>query len=359
MALEARHRAQARVEDAIRAAKDTGLSNLPFRDFAANAAWLELVLIAQDLMSWAQALLLEGDLARAEPKRLRYRLLHVAGRITRSGRRVRCTSLRAGRGPGRSGAPSGAWARCPLRGSPPAGPARARRGPAAPRAAREPAPCRRSGGRSPTRLARASATSHATPREGSCHAAEATPDACCTIRASGPGRGTGARPAASGRTLSAHEAHNEGGLGARGLAPARAVTPAQRQGLRAASRRLAPGPPGLPKLGVGVRAPSPAPGESPRTGPPLLGHRERSAPPPAGAHDGGVGDNLILSGGVVRSGPRQLASAPGPWPSPPARHRHRVARGGAPPRRPGDRGLDLAGGCVLPGLTDTHLHILG
>ncbi len=87
--LEARHRARARVEDAIRAAKDTGLRNLPFRDFAPNAVWLELVLIAQDLTSWAQALLLEGDLARCEPKRLRYRLLHVAGRITRSGRRLR------------------------------------------------------------------------------------------------------------------------------------------------------------------------------------------------------------------------------------------------------------------------------
>jgi len=89
VALEARHRARARVEDAIRAAKDTGLRNLPFRDFAPNAAWLELVLVAQDLLCWAQALLLGGELARAEPKRLRYRLLHVAGRITRSGRRVR------------------------------------------------------------------------------------------------------------------------------------------------------------------------------------------------------------------------------------------------------------------------------
>ena len=87
--LEARHRARARVEDAIRAAKDTGLRNFPFRDFAPNQAWLELVLIAQDLTCWAQALLLDGDLARCEPKRLRYRLLHVAGRITRSGRRMR------------------------------------------------------------------------------------------------------------------------------------------------------------------------------------------------------------------------------------------------------------------------------
>ncbi len=87
--LERCHRAHARVEDRIRAAKDTGLRNLPFRAFAPNCLWLELVLIAQDLTSWAQTLVLSGDLARAEPKRLRYRLLHVAARITRSGRRVR------------------------------------------------------------------------------------------------------------------------------------------------------------------------------------------------------------------------------------------------------------------------------
>jgi hypothetical protein len=43
-ALERRHRARARVEDRIRAAKDTGLASLPFRDFDANAVWLELVL---------------------------------------------------------------------------------------------------------------------------------------------------------------------------------------------------------------------------------------------------------------------------------------------------------------------------
>ncbi len=64
VALEARHRARARCVDRIRAAKNTGLSNLPFRDFTPNAAWLELVLMAQDLLCWAQSLLLEGDLAR-------------------------------------------------------------------------------------------------------------------------------------------------------------------------------------------------------------------------------------------------------------------------------------------------------
>ncbi len=34
--LELRHRRRARCEDCIRAAKDTGLRNLPFRDFDAN-----------------------------------------------------------------------------------------------------------------------------------------------------------------------------------------------------------------------------------------------------------------------------------------------------------------------------------
>jgi len=80
-ALERRHRARARVEDRIRAANDCGLTNLPFRDFDANAVWLELVLIAQDLVFYTQTLALDGELARCEPKRLRYRLLHCAGRL--------------------------------------------------------------------------------------------------------------------------------------------------------------------------------------------------------------------------------------------------------------------------------------
>jgi hypothetical protein len=87
--LEQLHRQHAVVEDRIRCGKDTGLRNLPFRAFEPNAAWLELVLIAQDLLAWTQRLLLAGELARCEPKRLRYRLLHVAGRLTRHARRLR------------------------------------------------------------------------------------------------------------------------------------------------------------------------------------------------------------------------------------------------------------------------------
>jgi Transposase DDE domain group 1 len=87
--LELRHRQHARVEDRIRAAKATGARNLPFDLWHRNAVWLQLVLLALDLVGWAQALLLDGDLAIAEPKTLRYRLWHTAGRISRHARRLR------------------------------------------------------------------------------------------------------------------------------------------------------------------------------------------------------------------------------------------------------------------------------
>ena len=85
--LERRHRQRARVEDRIRDDKDTGLAKLPFKAFALNEVWLEIVLLAHDLIVWTQALVLDGELAKAEPKRLRYRLLHVGARLAFSGRR--------------------------------------------------------------------------------------------------------------------------------------------------------------------------------------------------------------------------------------------------------------------------------
>ncbi|HTM84111.1 MAG TPA: IS1380 family transposase [Mycobacterium sp.] len=85
--LEVRHRGHARVEDRIRCGKDTGFGRFPSRQFAINTAWLQLALTACDLLAWTQLLLLDGELAVAEPKRLRYRLLHVAARITHGGRR--------------------------------------------------------------------------------------------------------------------------------------------------------------------------------------------------------------------------------------------------------------------------------
>ncbi len=87
--LEVRHRAHARVEDRIRCGKTTGFGRFPSRHFAINHAWLELALTAIDLLAWTQTLLLDGELATAEPKKLRYRLLHAAARLTRGGRRLR------------------------------------------------------------------------------------------------------------------------------------------------------------------------------------------------------------------------------------------------------------------------------
>ncbi len=88
--LEARHRAHARVEDRIRTGKDTGIGHLPSRHNHINAVWVELSLIAADLLALAQSMLLTDhpELHRAEPKTLRYRLLHIAARITRGQRRV-------------------------------------------------------------------------------------------------------------------------------------------------------------------------------------------------------------------------------------------------------------------------------
>jgi hypothetical protein len=87
-ALELRHRRRARVEDAIRVGKETGMRKMPFAAFARNEAWLEISLLAQALLRWAALLCLDGELALAEPKRVRQRLLHVAARLVRSGRRV-------------------------------------------------------------------------------------------------------------------------------------------------------------------------------------------------------------------------------------------------------------------------------
>ena len=61
---------------------------MPFTKFAANAAWLELVLAGADLLAWLRIGCLEGELSRACPKTLRYRLLHTAGRIVHRARRV-------------------------------------------------------------------------------------------------------------------------------------------------------------------------------------------------------------------------------------------------------------------------------
>jgi len=87
-ALEALHRSHAEVEDRVKTLKQAGAGHLPFHSFTANAAWLELALTAHDIMVWAQQLSLSGEHKISEPKRLRYRILHVAGQITHHARRT-------------------------------------------------------------------------------------------------------------------------------------------------------------------------------------------------------------------------------------------------------------------------------
>ena len=89
--LELRHRQHARVEDRIRQAKATGLRNLPCHRADANAAWLEIILAATDLVAWAKLIgfLDHPDLSTSEIGTFRYRGLHVAARITRGARQIR------------------------------------------------------------------------------------------------------------------------------------------------------------------------------------------------------------------------------------------------------------------------------
>jgi Transposase DDE domain group 1 len=87
--IDAAHRVHARVEDCVRTGKDTGLGKLPSHLFALNQAWLAAALIAATLLAWLRLLALDGPLAAAEPKTLRYRILHAAARLARSGRRHR------------------------------------------------------------------------------------------------------------------------------------------------------------------------------------------------------------------------------------------------------------------------------
>ena len=88
--LEVRHRQRARTEDRIRALKDTGLRNLPLHGFAANQIWIEIIALASDLLTWTQTLAWHDHPARRwEPKKLRFRILAVAGQLIRTGRRHR------------------------------------------------------------------------------------------------------------------------------------------------------------------------------------------------------------------------------------------------------------------------------
>ena len=85
--LELRHRRRARAEDRIRAAKDTGLTNLPLHDFTQNQIYCAIVALACEITTWMQLLALTGHQARRwEPKRLRLRLFSIAGHLVTTAR---------------------------------------------------------------------------------------------------------------------------------------------------------------------------------------------------------------------------------------------------------------------------------
>jgi len=89
--LELRHRRRARCEDRIRAAKDTGLTNLPLHDLEQNRIWCAIVALACEITAWMQMLALNDqsiapEARRWEPKRLRLRLLSIAGALATTAR---------------------------------------------------------------------------------------------------------------------------------------------------------------------------------------------------------------------------------------------------------------------------------
>jgi hypothetical protein len=85
--LEADHRRHAEVENVIRDLKEgVGLNHLPSGRFAANGAWLAVQVMAHNLARWVARIGLGEGLVRT--KTLRRRLFGLAGRLTRSARRI-------------------------------------------------------------------------------------------------------------------------------------------------------------------------------------------------------------------------------------------------------------------------------
>jgi len=87
LTLEADHRRHAEIENAIRDLKyGVGLNHLPSGRFAANGAWLAVQVMAHNLARWTARLGLGAGIITT--KTLRRRLFALAGRLTRSARRL-------------------------------------------------------------------------------------------------------------------------------------------------------------------------------------------------------------------------------------------------------------------------------
>jgi hypothetical protein len=85
--LEADHRRHAEIENAIRDLKyGMALNHLPSGKFAANGAWLAVQVMAHNLARWTARIGLGAGIVTT--KTLRRRLFGLAGRLTRSARRL-------------------------------------------------------------------------------------------------------------------------------------------------------------------------------------------------------------------------------------------------------------------------------
>ena len=95
--LEADHRGHAEIENAIRDLKyGVGLNHLPSGRFAANGAWLAVQVMAHNLARWAARIGLGEQVVTT--KTLRRRFFSIAGRLTRSARRLTLHFPKAGLG---------------------------------------------------------------------------------------------------------------------------------------------------------------------------------------------------------------------------------------------------------------------
>ena len=110
--IDAARRVHARVEDGIRTGRDCGIGKFPSHQLAMNQAWFTAAIIAAALIAWLKLTALDGDLARAEPRTLRYRLFHAAGRWSAEPAADASRSPRPGPGPMPSSPPGNASLPC-------------------------------------------------------------------------------------------------------------------------------------------------------------------------------------------------------------------------------------------------------
>jgi hypothetical protein len=80
-----------RVHDVMK--NDLAAGVLPSKYFGANAAWLRLAVIAYNVLTALKRSALPADLLTARPKRLRFLIFHMPGRLVHHARQL---SLRLG-----------------------------------------------------------------------------------------------------------------------------------------------------------------------------------------------------------------------------------------------------------------------